>query len=279
MNLKLYLKRGVRYILKGTPNKIVKVNISLLQPDKKLRGKNILITGGAKGIGLAFSKKCISEGANVVMVSRNLDTLEKVKAELGNNCYYLALDVSKTTDFKSIIKKASDMIGENLNALILNAGVSLHEGNFRNVTEEQFDIQMNLNLKANYFFAKDFIIYLEKNNIEGNLLFVSSERGMYKDTIPYGLTKAALNSLTQGMASDVISHGIRINAIAPGVTVSEMTNYKREDNLYSSYQASERIYLPEEVAEVACFLLSDASKCISGEIIVCDNGKYINRAY
>lgn len=102
---------------------------------------------------------------------------------------------------------------------------------------------------------------------------------MYKDTIPYGLTKAALNSLTQGMASDVISHGIRINAIAPGVTVSEMTNYKREDNLYSSYQASERIYLPEEVAEVACFLLSDASKCISGEIIVCDNGKYINRAY
>lgn len=96
------------------------------------------------------------------MVSRNLDTLEKVKAELGNNCYYLALDVSKTTDFKSIIKKASDMIGENLNALILNAGVSLHEGNFRNVTEEQFDIQMNLNLKANYFFAKDFIIYLEK---------------------------------------------------------------------------------------------------------------------
>lgn len=279
MSLKTYLKRGFRYILHGVPNKIIKAEISTLSPNERLKDKRILITGGGRGLGFAFAKKCVDEGAKVVITSRNEDTLKKAQQELGDHCRYIQADVCDIDNFKNLITKASELVCDNINCLILNAGISLHEGNFRNVSEEQFDMQMNTNLKANYFLAKEFIGYLEHNNMEGHLLFVSSERGMYKDTIPYGLTKAAINSLTQGLASDVISSGIRVNAIAPGVTVSDMTGYSKEDNLYAAYQAAERVYLPEEVAEVACFLLSDASKCISGEIIVCDNGRYIKRAY
>lgn len=279
MGLKTYIKRGLKYVLHGVDNKIVKADIYVLAPNERLAGRKILITGGGRGLGYAFAKKCVDEGAFVVITSRNEKNLKEACEKLGKNCGYIVCDVSDFDSYKPLIEKAEKLAGDRIDSVVLNAGISLHEGNFRNVSQEQFDIQMNTNLKANYFLAKEFISYLEENEIKGSLLFVSSERGMYKDTIPYGLTKAAVNSLTQGLASDVISSGIRVNAIAPGVTVSDMTGYSREDNLYASYQAAERIYLPEEVAEVACFLLSDASKCISGEIIVCDNGRYINRAY
>lgn len=279
MGLKTYIKRGLKYVLHGVDNKIVKADIYVLAPNERLAGRKILITGGGRGLGYAFAKKCVDEGAFVVITSRNEKNLKEACEKLGKNCGYIVCDVSDFDSYKPLIEKAEKLAGDRIDSVVLNAGISLHEGNFRNVSQEQFDIQMNTNLKANYFLAKEFISYLEENEIKGSLLFVSSERGMYKDTIPYGLTKAAVNSFTQGLASDVISSGIRVNAIAPGVTVSDMTGYSREDNLYASYQAAERIYLPEEVAEVACFLLSDASKCISGEIIVCDNGRYINRAY
>ena len=93
--------------------------------------------------------------------------------------------------------------------------------------------------------------------------------------MPYGLTKAALNSLTQGLAYRFAKENIRVNAVAPGVTVSDMTGFS-EDNLYCSYNINKRVYLPEEMAEVAAFLLSEESGCISGQIITCNEGKSIN---
>jgi NAD(P)-dependent dehydrogenase (short-subunit alcohol dehydrogenase family) len=161
--------------------------------------------------------------------------------------------------------------------LVNNAGISLHEGNIMNVTQEQFDAQINTNLRGGYFLAQKFIEYFEKNNqSNGSILFVSSERGFYVDDLPYGLTKSAVNSLVQGLAYRVIKKGIRVNAIAPGVTTSDMTGFKSDENLYVSYNANERVYLPEEVAEVACFLLSDVSKCLSGQILVCNESKSVN---
>lgn len=111
---------------------------------------------------------------------------------------------------------------------------------------------------------------------KGNVLFVSSETGETVDWRPYGFTKAAVNSVVQGLAYLFIEDGIRINAVAPGVTASDMTGIKAEGNLYYEGNALNRVYLPEEVAETACFLLSDASGCISGQIITCNNGKTIN---
>ena len=118
----------------------------------------------------------------------------------------------------------------------------------------------------------------EKNKEdEGNLIFITSETGNQAYDIPYGMTKAALNSLTQALSRRVYKQGIRVNAIAPGVTVSDMTKDYAEvsDGNYFRKSASDRIFLPEEIAEVVCFLLSDASKCISGEIIHCNAGNHI----
>lgn len=137
--------------------------------------------------------------------------------------------------------------------------------------------QMNINLKGNYFMVKAYIEYLESlDDKNGNVVVITSERSRRSDDIPYGLTKAASNSFIECFASKVISEGIRVNGVAPGVTASDMTGVDRNGNMYANWQPSNRFFLPEEVAEVVNFLLSDVSNCISGEIIACDQGRYIS---
>ena len=96
------------------------------------------------------------------------------------------------------------------------------------------------------------------------------------DIRPYGYTKAAINSMVQGLAYVLAKENIRVNAIAPGITATEMTGFSVEENLYCQSNMTDRVYLPEEIAETACFLLSDISGCISGQIITCNNGRSIN---
>ena len=143
------------------------------------------------------------------------------------------------------------------------------------MTEEGFDRQFDTNLKGPYFLTQTFIDYMNREKIgQGNIRFITSERGLYCDDIPYGLTKAAINSLTTGLARRLIAQGIRVNAIAPGVTASDMTGVDKNGNLYWPSSCAGRVFLPEEVAEVAAFLLSDVSMCISGEIVPCNQGNH-----
>lgn len=270
-----YLKRFFLYIKNG-PN-IVKnttADIYYLSPSNKLLGKKIIITGGGRGLGYAMAKKFISEGAEVLIAGRNEMLLADKAAEL--KCKHLRLDVQEVDDFEKFFKDAHCILG-GINCIVNNAGISLHEGNIRNVNSEQFDSQINTNLRGGYFLSQKFIEYFEKNHLKhGNILFVSSERGTFVDDLPYGLSKAAVNSLIKGLAYRVIKSGIRVNGIAPGVTTSDMTGFKEDENLYVSWNPNERVYLPEEVAEIACFLLSDAANCLSGQILECNESKSSN---
>ena len=96
------------------------------------------------------------------------------------------------------------------------------------------------------------------------------------DFRPYGFTKAAVNSMVQGLAYLFSKDSIRINAVAPGITASDMTGLSSEGNLYFPMNMNERVYLPEEVAEVSSYLLSDVSGCVSGQIITCNNARTVN---
>lgn len=274
MSIKSFISRGVHYMFNGMPNINISANISYLSPNQRLSGKKIIITGGGRGLGFAMAKKFISEGAVVLIAGRNEETLKKSASQL--NCKYLTLDVQNTSSFDKFISDACKLLGV-VDCLVNNAGISLHEGTFRDVSEEQFNAQINTNLRGSYFLAQKFVKLHEDNNqTNGNILFISSERGITVDDIPYGLTKAAINSLVQGLATKLITKGIRVNAIAPGVTTSDMTGYKADENLYVSYNKTNRVYLPEEVAEIACFILSDAANILNGQILVCNEGKTIN---
>ena len=261
-------------LLHGEPRPVV-ANISYLTPDERLKGKKIIITGGGRGLGFSMAKRFISEGAEVLIAGRNEETLKKSASELG--CKYLQLDVQNIEGFKQFISDANKILG-GANCLVNNAGISLHEKSILDVSYEQFDSQINTNFRGPYFLAKEFMEYnkaISDKKIK-NILFISSETSMTVDERPYGLTKAAINSLVQGLAHKYVNQGYRINAVAPGVTLSDMVGKKDDGNLAVSYNITGRYYLPEEVAEVATFLLSDASNCINGQILVCNEGKTIN---
>lgn len=273
MHIKSIIQRALFYIFKGVPEKHITAEISYLQPNGMLRGKKIIITGGGRGLGAAMADKFVKEGAEVLIVGRTEKTVKDTAERI--SCKYLTLDVSKVDTFKDFIQQADEMLG-GVNCLVNNAGISLHESTFFDVTSDTFDIQVDTNFKGAFFLTQEFIRKVKADNRKANVLFVSSETGDTMDFRPYGFTKAAVNSMTQGLAYLFAKDDIRINAVAPGVTASDMTGVKADGDIYLAYNHTERAYLPEEVAETACFLLSDASGCVSGQIITCNNAKTVN---
>lgn len=273
MNIKSYISRGIRYIVKGESQKHIEARITYLCPNGKLKGKKIIITGGGRGLGAAMAEKFVKEGADVLIAGRTEKTVKETAERIG--CKYLTLDVSKVDSFDYFMNQADELL-EGVNCLVNNAGISLHENTFFDVTPETFDKQIDTNFKGAFFLTQSFLRKMKENNRKANVLFISSETGDTMDFRPYGFTKAAVNSMVQGLAYLFAKENIRINAVAPGVTASDMTGFKEDGNLAYDGNLIGRVYLPEEVAETACFLLSDASGCISGQIITCNNAKTIN---
>ena len=275
MSAKIYIKRVARYLLKGLPVNHVTANIMTVAPNELLKGRKIIVTGGSRGLGFAMAKKFKDEGADVLIAGRNAEVLRESAARIG--CKYLQLDVQNTDALVQFIEKADKMLC-GANCLVNNAGISLHENGFMDVSPVQFDMQFNTNLKGAFFLTQAFIRKCKAGNVGGmkNILFSSSETSITVDERPYGLTKAALNSLVQGLAYRYVNDGYRINAVAPGVTISDMVGKKDDGDLTNPGNVTGRYYLPEEVAEIACFLLSDASNCINGQILVCNEGNTIN---
>ena len=276
MGIGAYIKRGIRYIIKGQPQINITTEIVQKTPNEIFKNKNILITGGGDGLGFYIAKKCVEEGAKVLIVGRKEEKLKAAVEKLGEKASYMQFDVQKVEEMKTFIDEAYKKLGV-IDCLVNNAGISLHEKEMKKVEIEGFDSQFNTNLRGSYFLAQAYLKKLEEEKQEnGNIIFISSERGAQCDDIPYGLTKVAINSLTEGLSRRYYKSGVRVNAVAPGITASNMTKINKDENLYCEYNASERFFVPEEVAEVVAFLISDVSKCISGEVIYCDAGNHLN---
>lgn len=269
--LRRLIARVASYILrtlKSSPTSITLKTITY--PDNFLMGLNCVITGGGKGLGLAMAKKLVTSGANVIITGRSEEALKETCRTLGSGCRYLIFDSTDFEKYDYFFGKILKMM-PNLNAMILNAGISLHEGLFDNVNKDGFQKQMDINFKAAYFMAQEYVKRVKK----GHLLFISSETGAMKCVLPYGLTKAMIDSLVPALSFKYYQSGLRVNAIAPGSTLTNMVknNNAVQDDFYYP-NAAARYFLPEEVAEVAAFLLSDASKCISGEVIHTNAGNH-----
>lgn len=274
MRLKDILRNWVIQAIAQPKNK-VNIELSQINYGAILKDVRIVITGGSKGIGYAMAEKFIKEGADIVITGRNEKDLRDAVLKLGEHAHYILFDSSNIDGIDNFISNCISILG-GIDSLVLNAGVSFHEGNFLNVTEEGFDTQLNINLKSNYFLSQTFIKQKLEAKEGGNILYVSSETAGKSNDLPYGLSKNALNSLVKGLARRVYQRGIRVNAIAPGVTYTNMTRGDltiTED--YSNNSTSGRFFLATEIAEVACFLLSKASVCISGEILYCDAGSHL----
>ena len=276
--IKNYIKRGIKYILYDYKQPIIKVDIYQKSPSEMFKDKVYFITGGGSGLGYYIAKKLVEENAKVVIAGRNEERLIRAQKELGNNCEYIVFDVSDISKSDEVIENIINKYGK-LDGIINNAGISLHEWDFMKVDSEKFDTQFLTNLKGSCFLTQSYIRKIEDIKQSGaNVIFISSERGTMCDDLPYGLTKVSINSLVEALSFKYYKKGIRINAISPGITASDMTKIDKESDLFSNNNSG-RYFVPEEVAEVAMFLLSDYSNCISGEIMHTNGGNHIKRGY
>lgn len=270
------IKRLISALLQNRSKPIVKVEIGKYSTGNLLQRKTIIITGGGKGIGKAIATKCVSEGAKVIITGRNEENLSNTAQSLGESCAYIVFDNRETEKIEDLFQEAESKFGI-IDCLVCNAGISNHESNMLNVTIDGYDQLMSVNLKSTYFLIQSFIRRTIDNEKEKNIVVISSETGDMASDIPYGISKASLNSLVKGTAYRYHLDRYRVNAIAPGVTLTDMTKgyaNPKDDYLFRDNIAG-RYFLPEEIAEVACFLLSTVSSCINGEIIHCNGGNHI----
>ncbi|WP_282038259.1 SDR family NAD(P)-dependent oxidoreductase [Saccharicrinis aurantiacus] len=256
------------------------VNIAQISNGEILNGKRVLITGASSGIGLCIAKKCISEGANVLITGRNEEKLEKAVSEINSdNLSYLKWDISDINIINSKIEIATQLLGGNIDILVNNAGV-LSPIIFPNVTEEIWDQTYSTNSKGLYFLTQHICkLWLLQEDRNKKVINISSSGGFVGATYPYRMTKWDINGLTLGLGRKLASKGIIVNGIAPGRIATKMQRCKNpKENIYDSTSFMQRYGLPEEIAELALFLISDSSNFITGQTIQCDGGGYKNNS-
>ena len=247
----------------------VNVNIGQLEHGKLLHNKVVFLTGATGGIGKTVARKCISQDARVILAGKNKAKLNDLQAELGDKSVAICFDICDYNCYDKVLKLAHTKFGD-INCIVNNAGISLHEEDFMDVTENGWDIQFNVNLKGPYFFTQAWLRYYRMQKItDGRIIMMASDTSGMGSSIPYGLSKAALASLTHGLAKKLVTEGVRVNAIAPGTTMTPMTEDLTQGKICRETTQGKRTLFPEEIAEVCIFLLSDLSVCISGNIFGC----------
>ncbi|WP_321416301.1 SDR family oxidoreductase [uncultured Desulfobacter sp.] len=252
------------------------VNISSIHCGQILKGKRILITGGSSGIGLTIAKKYISEGATVLITGRSVEKLSVAKDQIGSvSLKILAWDVGEIDKIEQNIIRTEELLGGNIDILVNNAGI-VNGVMFPHVTEEIWDKVYRTNSKG-LFFLTQFLcnrwIKSEKKQLK-KILNISSQGGFVGATYPYRMTKWDIAGLTQGLGVKLAPYNIIVNGIAPGIIATNMQPncLKQKENAYYPHNPLKRFALPEEVAELATFLISDAANFIVGQTIVCDGG-------
>lgn len=272
---------AVKKLLKFIKNNLTKikkipVQIPIMQGNS-LKGKCVFITGGSGGIGFAIADACLLNGASVMISGRNQDKLIKACNLLRkkhnitdfNRVKSLVLDITLVETLEDAMANAVSQMGQ-IDILVNNAGIL--KGNIFGKTEEEaFDEVLDTNLKGTYFISQIFSEYLIKNRIQGNILNISSVSGIRPAISPYMVSKWGEIGLTLGMAKRLLTHGIVVNGIAPGPTSTAMLKRKDSDISHSK-SPSGRYVMPEEVANLAVFLVSDMGRMIVGETICLSGG-------
>ncbi|XP_011200680.1 uncharacterized oxidoreductase TM_0325-like [Bactrocera dorsalis] len=248
-----------------------------------LAGKVVIVTGASSGIGAAAAKAFAQHGSKVVITGRNEANLKATEAACkaaNSKVELLLIAADVTTDAEKIIKKTIDKFGQ-LNVLVNNAGVG-ESGAILDIDVEQFDRVMNTNVRSVFLLTKYAAPHLIKT--QGNIVNVSSVAGLrsFPNISVYCTSKAALDQFTRCIALDLAPKNVRVNAVNPGVIVTEFhrrlgmaeADYAKYLEHSKSTHALGRVGEPKEVADAIIFLASDSSSFITGVTLSVDGGKH-----
>lgn len=245
-----------------------------------LEGKNAIVTGGSLGIGAAIALKLAEDGANVAINYRRHDVEAQEVArkieEMGKKALVIQADVASSADAQRMFNDVLDAFGS-VHILVCNAGINRDRLIWK-MSEDDWDRVINVNLKG-YFLYNKLAAGVFKDQRYGkivNITSINGLRGKFGQT-NYSASKGGEIALTKALAKELGKFNVNVNAIAPGMVMTEMAKKIPAEFLNKALDETVlgRIADPEDIANVVSFLCSDRSRHITGEIIKVDGGQYI----
>ena len=254
-----------------------------------LENKNILITGGARGIGRGIAQACLDAGASVAIIDIDKMSVEKTMKELktvgGQLLIGEEVDVANEKNVESVFEKVNREIG-GLDGVVINAGI-LHLQYVEKLELADWNRVLSINLTGAFLCARESVRLLRGKNLDSSIVFTSSLFGLRggRENGAYSASKFGVIGLAQSLAAEVAADGIRVNSVCPGQIETEMMTKLVSDRVALTAKSPEEViadlvsHIPSkkmgsiaEVADAFVYLLSNKSRYITGQSLVVDGG-------
>jgi NAD(P)-dependent dehydrogenase (short-subunit alcohol dehydrogenase family) len=239
-----------------------------------LSGKNILVTGGASGIGQATAARFLEEDCSVCVLDRSAAARDRVSAELPGLAGVIDADVSSLAQVQAAFAEAIDRMGS-VDVLINNAGISIRHG-FLEITPEEWDQVLDVNLKGVFYVAQTAARHMMDKG-SGVIINTASTAGStgYPHYADYSASKGGVMALTYAMALE-LAPVVRVNAISPGYVLTPMQRAEYSDQMLDAVNSKipmGRHARPEEIGALFAFLASDDAAFATGQVYVMDGAE------
>ena len=244
---------------------------------RTLESKVAIVTGASRGIGRAIAARFVEEGARVVICGRKLETLSPVAEEIGARP--VACHVGRAEDIANLVSTATREFGR-IDILVNNAATNIAQEPVLQIAEAKFDKMVEINLKSAFRLIQAIAPGMCERGT-GSIINIASIAGMRPqfEGMLYSMTKAALIMMTQSYALELGPRGVRVNAIAPGLVQTALSEYfwKDEQKLRQviGSQPIRHLGQPEEIAEAALLLAGDRASYLTGQTLVVDGGRLL----
>lgn len=243
----------------------------------ELKEKIALISGGSGGVGLAIAKAFLKAGAKVIIAGTSQEKLNNICNEINHdNLKSIVLNYNDPLVFDSKVEEVVSIFGR-IDIFVSSTGIHVDRDglDFINITVEEYDKIMGINLRGTYFMCQAIAKYMITHQIKGHILIISSQSALEPSWSPYRLSKLGIDGITRGMAQRLLEHGIIVNAIGPGPTATTMQKEYKGDNIYTPLNPISRFTMPEEVAQYAVLMVSDLGNTIVGQTLYMSGGRGI----
>ena len=240
-------------------------------------GSTFLISGAASGLGAATAKLLVAGGARVVLAARKLDGVRAVADSLGDAAHAVAAHTGREAECAALVAAAIERYGR-IDVLVNNAATNPYFGPMLDVDMGAWQKTFEVNLQGYFWMARGVARHLRDRGAPGSIVSVSSVAGVEAAPMQgvYGMTKAAVISMTQTLAQELGGSNIRVNAIAPGLVDTKFASAIVGDEDMRKHvverTALNRHAQPDEIAGAAVFLASQASSYVTGQVLVVDGG-------
>jgi NAD(P)-dependent dehydrogenase (short-subunit alcohol dehydrogenase family) len=249
------------------------------QSNQSLQNRRVVVTGGARGLGAAFVESLAEVGAQVVFGDVLHDEGQALAARLGGKVHFLALDLADPVSIESFVQAAAQKMG-GIDSLINNAAITNSGGRLADeLSIDTWDAVMNVNVRGTWRMCVAALPFL-RDSACASIVNIASDTAIWgaPKLLAYVASKGAVISMTRSLAREFGAHEITVNAIAPGLTEVEATAYVPAERhaYYQQGRALTRAQVAGDVTGPVLFLLSDAARFVTGQVLPVNGGFVMN---